>query len=192
MTLSKQDIRAIYQRQAKKYDFAVKLYPLIGLRIQAYRLRAVQLLRLKRGDCVVDLGCGTGLNFPLLVEQIGLDGRVIGVDFSPEMLARARQRCEHAGWKQVELVQADIAAYDFPRNVNGVLSTGVFGYVAEYECVIEAAAQALAPGGRLVIPVGDGLDQELIVLERTKFGFERRRQFAVLFVDLVPGTKITG
>jgi demethylmenaquinone methyltransferase/2-methoxy-6-polyprenyl-1,4-benzoquinol methylase len=81
---STQDIKAKYRRQANRYDFAVQLYRLLGLRIKAYRLRAVDLLRLKRGDCVVDLGCGTGLNFDLLVERIGPEGRLIGVDLSPE------------------------------------------------------------------------------------------------------------
>ena len=92
--ISTQDIKAKYRRQAKRYDFAVQLYRLLGLRIKAYRLRAVELLRLKRGDCVVDLGCGTGLNFDFLTERIGPEGRLIGVDISPEMLAGARERAE--------------------------------------------------------------------------------------------------
>jgi len=152
--LTNQEIQDKYRRQAKRYDFAVRLYRLIGLRIEAYRLRAVELLRLKRGDCVVDLGCGTGLNFPLLVERIGPEGRLIGVDLSPEMLAYARERAERSGWNNIELVQSDMAAYDFPEGVNGVLSTGAFGYVTEYERVIEKASHALVPGGRLVIVDG--------------------------------------
>jgi demethylmenaquinone methyltransferase/2-methoxy-6-polyprenyl-1,4-benzoquinol methylase len=149
--ISTQDIKAKYRRQAKRYDFAVQLYRLLGLRIKAYRSRAVELLRLKRGDCVVDLGCGSGLNFDLLVEQIGPEGRLIGVDLSPEMLAGARERAERSGWNNIEFVQSDIAAYDFPEGVNGVLSTGAFGYVTEYARVIEKASHALAQGGRLVI-----------------------------------------
>ena len=51
----------------------------------------------------------------------------------------------------MELVQSDIAAYDFPQGVNGVLSTGAFGFVPAYERVIKRALHALAPRGRLVI-----------------------------------------
>ena len=148
---STQDIKAKYRRQANRYDFAVQLYRLLGLRIKAYRLRAVDLLRLKRGDCVVDLGCGTGLNFDLLVERIGPEGRLIGVDLSPEMLAGARERAQRSGWSNIEFVQSDIAAYDFPEGINAVLSTGAFGYVTEYARVIEKASHALVQGGRLVI-----------------------------------------
>ena len=152
--LAKQEIQAAYQRQAKHYDVAVQLYRLLGLRIEAYRSRAVELLRLKRGDCVVDLGCGTGLNFPHVIEQIGSQGRLVGVDLSPKMLARARERADRAGWDNIELVQSDMAAYVFPQGINGVLSTGAFGYVPEYERVIERASQALVPGGQLVIVDG--------------------------------------
>jgi demethylmenaquinone methyltransferase/2-methoxy-6-polyprenyl-1,4-benzoquinol methylase len=107
MVLSKEEIRSSYETGAKYYDFAVRLYGLIGIR-KAYRLRAVKLLRLQRGDCVVELGCGTGLNFPLILEQIEPEGRLIGVDLSPKMLAYARERVERAGWKNIELVQSDI------------------------------------------------------------------------------------
>ncbi|MFQ5755901.1 MAG: class I SAM-dependent methyltransferase [Acidiferrobacterales bacterium] len=151
MAISKKEIQARYERGAKHYDFVLQFYRLIGLRIVAYRRRVVELLRLKREDCVVDLGCGTGLNFPLLIEQIGSQGRVIGVDLSTEMLARARERAERAGWCNIELVQSDMAAYEFPHGVNGVLSTGAFGFVPEYERVIKRALHALAPHGRLVI-----------------------------------------
>ena len=141
----------MYQRVAKRYDFAIQLYRLLGIRHQAYRARATELLRLSKGDSVVDLGCGTGLNFPSIIERIGPEGRLIGIDLTPEMLVRAQERVERSGWRNVELIQSDIAVYDFPEEINGVLSTGVFGYIAEYDRVIKAAAEALVPGGRLVI-----------------------------------------
>lgn len=152
--LAKQEIQAAYQRQAKHYDFAIQLYRLLGLRIDTYRSRSVELLRLRPGNCVVDLGCGTGLNFPHVIEQIGPKGRLIGVDLSSKMLAGARERVEREGWKNVELVQSDMATYVFPQGINGVLSTGAFGFVPEYERVIEKASRALVPGGRLVIVDG--------------------------------------
>jgi demethylmenaquinone methyltransferase/2-methoxy-6-polyprenyl-1,4-benzoquinol methylase len=149
--LAKQEVQAMYQSGAKYYDFTTLLYRLIGLRMNRYRSLAVKLLRLKRGGSIIELGCGTGLNFPLLVEQIGPEGRLVGVDLTPGMLERARERVERSGWKNVELVQSDIARYDIPHGVDGVLATGVFGYVAGYDRVIKAASEALVPGGRMVI-----------------------------------------
>jgi demethylmenaquinone methyltransferase/2-methoxy-6-polyprenyl-1,4-benzoquinol methylase len=146
-----EQLRAMYQRWAKHYDLVVKLYVLIGLRWKAYRLRAVELLQLRRGDCVVDLGCGTGLNFPLLLGEIGPEGRLIGVDLSSDMLRCARQRADAAGWANVELVEGDMLSFEYPDRTNGIIVSGALGYVSEYEQVIRAASNALAAGGRFVV-----------------------------------------
>lgn len=154
MTISKSNVESAYQRQAKRYETALKLYQLMGLRIQAYRARAVELLHLKRGDRVVDLGCGTGLSFPLILQRIGPEGELIGVDRSVAMLECAQERTKRSGWSNVRLVLDDLAEYKFPEGVNAVLSIGVFGYIAEHDRVIETIAQALGSGGRMVIVDG--------------------------------------
>ncbi len=148
---SRQKVQAMYQSGAKHYDFTTILFRLIGLRMKAYRLRAIKKLSLQRGNSVIELGCGTGLNFPFLMEQIGPEGRLIGVDLTPGMLDIARVRVERSGWANVELIQSDIAAYDFPKGANGVLATGLFGYIPEYDRVIKAASQSLVPGGHIAI-----------------------------------------
>jgi len=149
--ISRQKVQDMYQSGAKHYDFTTILFRLIGLRMKAYRLLAIKKLCLQRGNCVIELGCGTGLNFPFLMEQIGPEGRLIGVDLTPGMLDIARVRVERSGWKNVELIQSDIAAYDFPEGVNGVLATGLFGYIPEYDRVIKEASQSLVPGGHIAI-----------------------------------------
>ena len=154
MAISKQKVQEMYQSGAKHYDFTTILFRLIGLRMKAYRSLVIKNLSLRRGNCVIELGCGTGLNFPFLMEQIGPEGRLIGVDLTPGMLDIARVRVERSGWKNVKLMQSDIAAYEFPEGVNGVLATGLFGYIPEYDRVIKAASQALVPGGHLAIVDG--------------------------------------
>ena len=84
----------MYQSGAKHYDFTTILFRLIGLRMKAYRLIAIRTLSLKRGDYVIELGCDTGLNFPFLLERIGREGRLIGIDLTPGMLDIARERVD--------------------------------------------------------------------------------------------------
>jgi demethylmenaquinone methyltransferase/2-methoxy-6-polyprenyl-1,4-benzoquinol methylase len=151
MPLSKSEIRTLYGRRARHYDVTANLYYLVGFREWSYRKKAVRALRLSPGDTVVEIGCGTGLNFTLLQEAIGPTGQIIGVDLTEAMLAQARERAERAGWHNVEIVHSDAAEYDFPAGVNGILSTFALTLVPEYEQVIARGARALAPRGRWVV-----------------------------------------
>jgi len=148
---TRDEIRAIYRRRAGRYDWSANLYYLIGLREQAYRRRAVAALGAIRGGTVVEIGCGTGLNFQLLRRAVGPEGRIVGVDFTDAMLAPARRRVARHGWTNVELVQADAARFEFPQGVAGVLSAFALTLVPEYDQVIRHALGALAPGRRLVV-----------------------------------------
>ena len=141
----------IYRRKAKHYDITYRLYPVPGYPLRAQRLRAVKALRLRPGDNVVDIACGTGLNFSLIEQAIGRDGRIIGVDLTDAMLAQARHRIEVNGWSNVSLVQADAADFDFPTGVDAILSTYALSHVPECGEVIAHGAAALARGGRWVV-----------------------------------------
>lgn len=155
MQISKQKVQNAYQNNAKYYDFALNvLYPLIGLKIGEYRKKAVNYLGLKEGDVVIDLGCGTGLCFPLLIEKIGTNGKVIGVDISSEMLSVAEDKVKSAGWDNVVLINSDIENFEFPAEVNAVISTGVFGYLRQREIVLKKINKSLLNNGKVVIVDG--------------------------------------
>lgn len=151
MPLSKDSIRDLYRKRAGAYDYSANLYYLLGFREAHYRKQAVTALNLKPGDSVVEIGCGTGLNFKYLQQAVGDSGRIIGVDLTNAMLQQAEARIEKHHWHNVELVQGDAATYDFPDNIRGVISSFALTLVPEFESVIQRAYQALAPGGRLVI-----------------------------------------
>jgi len=140
-----------YRKKAKHYDITSRLYPAPGYPQRAQRRRAVQALGLRAGDTVVDIACGTGLNFPLLEEVIGPRGRIVGVDLTDAMLAHAQDRIETNGWSNISLVQADAADFDFPAEVNAVLSTYALSQVPECAEVIAHGAAALSGGGRWVV-----------------------------------------
>ena len=151
MALKKPQIVDVYRRRARSYDWTSKVYRFLGFREGHYRRLAVRALRLSPGDTVVDLACGTGLNFPRLRDRVGSAGRIVGVDLTDAMLEQAGDRIQRAGWENVELVESDAAAYEFPSGVNGIFSTFSLTLVPEYEDVIARGAAALRPGGRLVI-----------------------------------------
>jgi ubiquinone/menaquinone biosynthesis C-methylase UbiE len=140
-----------YRKKAKHYDITSRLYPLPGYPHGALRRRAVQALGLRAGDSVIDIACGTGLNFPLIEEAIGPGGRLIGVDLTDEMLARARDRIAANGWRNITLVQADAAEFDFPAQVDAILSTYAMSQVPESAKVIARGAAALSGRGRWVV-----------------------------------------
>ena len=140
-----------YRKKAKHYDITSRLYPAPGYPQRAQRRRAVEALGLRPGDGVVDIACGTGLNFPLLEGVIGPDGRIVGVDLTDAMLAHAKDRIETNGWSNISLVQADAADFDFPTEVDAILSTYALTQVPECAQVITHGAAALSGGGRWVV-----------------------------------------
>jgi len=144
-------IRDLYRKRARNYDVTAHLYYLVGYRVFAYRTKAALALDLKRGDTVVDIGCGTGLNFPLLLKQVGSDGKIVGVDFTEEMLEKARSRVRENRWANVELVQCDAAKYQFPERVDGIISTAAISLMPDYDAIIRRGAEALSHGGRFVV-----------------------------------------
>lgn len=60
---SRTELVSLYRRRAARYDFTANLYYLVGFREWRYRERGVESLHLQQGDTVVEIGCGTGLNF---------------------------------------------------------------------------------------------------------------------------------
>jgi len=151
MALSKKRISKLYRKRAGFYDFSANFYYLIGIREFAYRRIAVESLNLQSGDTVVEIGCGTGLNFRLLRDRVGAEGKIIGVDLTTEMLSAAGRRIERNHWTNIELVQCDAGAYAFPENIDGIVSTFAITLVEEYDEIIRRGAAALAPGKRMAI-----------------------------------------
>jgi ubiquinone/menaquinone biosynthesis C-methylase UbiE len=140
-----------YRKKAKHYDVTSRLYPVPGYPHRAQRLRAVESLGLRAGDTVIDIACGTGLNFALIEKLIGPDGRIVGVDLTDAMLAHAQDRIAANGWSNISLVQSDAAEFDFPVEVNAILSTYAMTQVPECAEVIARGAAALCGGGRWAV-----------------------------------------
>jgi len=140
-----------YRKRAANYDFTANLYYLFGYREWAYRRLAVKALKLLPGDTVLELACGTGINFPLFQRYIGPTGRIIGVDITDAMLEQANKRVANQGWKNIALIQHDASTYQIPSNVNAVFSSYALSIFPDTKRVLTNIANSLAPGGRLTL-----------------------------------------
>ena len=140
-----------YRKKAKHYDVTSRLYPAPGYPQRGQRLRAVQALGLRTGATVVDMACGTGLNFGLIERAIGPRGRLIGVDLTDAMLAHAQHRVEANGWGNVSLVQSDAVGFEFPAGIDAIMSTYALSQVPDSAAVIAHGAAALSEGGRWAV-----------------------------------------
>jgi arsenite methyltransferase len=110
------------------------------------------LAELGEGEHVIDLGSGSGMDVFFAATQVGPTGRVVGVDFTAEQLAKARRLATESGFEQVgfsegriERVPADDDSADC------VISNGVINLAPEKEKVFAEAARVLRPGGRVAI-----------------------------------------
>jgi demethylmenaquinone methyltransferase/2-methoxy-6-polyprenyl-1,4-benzoquinol methylase len=118
------------------------------------RKLASERLSVSLGARVLEIGCGTGRNFPFLQTAVGESGKIYGVDLSTGMLARARALCQRERWSNVELTQCDAADYIAPEPLDGVLFGLSYNTMPHHVTVLRHAWKLLRPGGRIVIMDG--------------------------------------
>lgn len=116
------------------------------------RSTAVKRIGLRKGDTVVEVACGSGRNFPYLVEAVGGKGTIIGFDYSKDMLDAAKQLCRKRGWDNTQLIQGDAAKLEIPnKDVDGVLSILGISAVPGWEKALQRCHTVLRCGGKLVV-----------------------------------------
>lgn len=121
-------------------------------RAKTIRRKAVQALQLKKGGTVLEVACGSGKNFPYLVKVVGASGKIVGFDYSQEMLNAAQQLSERNGWNNIRLVQGDAAELKIQeKNFDGVISVLGISAVPDWEKALYRSYALLRPGGKLVV-----------------------------------------
>jgi ubiquinone/menaquinone biosynthesis C-methylase UbiE len=109
-------------------------------------------LDLRRGQSVLDVGCGPGLFFTTLREQVGPDGRIVGVDYSPKMLRLAQQRIDRQQWTNVTIKRADASRSSLGHeDFDAALVIASVSAMPDMRAAIENIYAALRPGGTLLL-----------------------------------------
>lgn len=137
-------------RSLAKYRKRAAVYNSTCGRTWTIRERTIAALKLRPGQHVLDVACGTGLSLALLCERVGNSGRVYCFDHSAEMLVQARARIVAAGWTNVTLLQSAAQDVVLPQAVDALL----FNYTHDILRSPTALAKVLAcakPGAQVAI-----------------------------------------
>ena len=133
---------AQYRRRAGIYDLELALF-------EPIRRLAIERLALRRGDVVLDVGCGTGLSFELLEHGVGPRGRIVGIEQSPEMMDRARRRVRQRHWRNLSLLCAPVEDADIAQLADAALFHFTHDILQRPEAVTNVLRH-LRPGARVV------------------------------------------
>ena len=121
-------------------------------RAKTIRSRAVKKIELKRGNKVLEVACGSGRNFPYLIEAVGKEGFILGFDYSQEMLDAAEQLSKKNSWSNIKFVQGDAAQLKITEsNFDGVISVLGISAIPDWKKAIDRSCDVLRPGGRFVV-----------------------------------------
>ena len=111
-----------------------------------------QLGRLAAGERVLDLGSGAGTDSLVAAQMVGEQGRVTGIDMTPQMLVKARAAAAEMRLEQVEFVEGEAEQLPFPdHSFEVIISNGVIDLIPDKDAVFAQLFRVLAPGGRMQI-----------------------------------------
>ncbi|MCD6493311.1 MAG: protein-L-isoaspartate O-methyltransferase [Archaeoglobaceae archaeon] len=153
-----------------------------GQTISAPHMVAImcELLDLKKGDKVLEVGAGCGYHAAVVAEIVGKDGKVIAIERIPELAEMAKRNLETLGYDNVLVVVGDGSkGYEKEAPYDKIYVT------ASAPKIPEPLIEQLKPGGKLVIPVGN-FTQHLYVVEKDENGNVKKKNWgAVRFVPLI-------
>ena len=131
----------------KIYSFVVD-YLFGGDRI---RQIAIKDLKLKEGDTVLDLACGSGKNFKYIINKIGKKGKLIGIDDSKEMCNLAKKLTEKNRWENIELIQKDASELNYINTFDATICTFGLTVIPKWKKALNNLIKATKKEGEICI-----------------------------------------
>ncbi len=154
------DYRAQLERSRRKWDRWSDWYTMSERDFEPMRENAIDRLGLQPGDRVLDIGCGPGVNLERLRADVGPTGKVYAVDYSPEMVTKARERVDRHSWENVEVVRADATRFDADERFDAAIASLSLSVMPDVHRTVENIDRLLAPGAAFVVfdirPFPDG------------------------------------
>jgi ubiquinone/menaquinone biosynthesis C-methylase UbiE len=145
-SLNSQSLGSYWSKWAKVWD---PLLSLVGLD-RKYRKQAISVLDLAAGMTILDIACGTGFNFPYLIEAVSPEGRIIAIDVSQGMLTKASLRAQKNGWENIEFLQGDVSNIHLPK-ANAAVAFWCMVSIPDYQKAMDNIISSLLTGGGLAV-----------------------------------------
>jgi ubiquinone/menaquinone biosynthesis C-methylase UbiE len=116
------------------------------------RGKAVDALKIRKGDTILDLACGPGIMLKRIEKRIGPKGKLIGVDYVREMIGQCERLVRRKKWENVALIQEDAAKLKLKkRSLDGVISIIGLSAIPDHKKALSNCYSALKKGGRMVV-----------------------------------------
>jgi demethylmenaquinone methyltransferase/2-methoxy-6-polyprenyl-1,4-benzoquinol methylase len=151
--ISDSELTPLYARYLARLIQPFPNFDLIFIR--SLRQKAVQLLQLRHGDRVLDAGCGPGGSFAYLLDKVGTEGEVVGIEISPAMTTLANKRIQNNGWRNVHVLESPAERVNLEGFFDALLMLGapdVYGSAASLDNLLphlKSNSRIVAFGARL-------------------------------------------